>query len=421
MASLELKYGKSHFYFEFDPDRFAVLCPTKELPGLSDIEIGRRLDSPIESPPIEAIVHPGEKVLIVVPDATREVGCGQIVNLLVRRLIANGTEPSDISIIFATGIHRPVTEDEKRSILTPFIFQRIKTLDHSARELTRIEQVGVTSSGIPVELNRALSENRHVILVGGISFHYFAGFAGGRKLVCPGLASSRTISATHKLAFDCSKRSRRGGVGTALLEGNAVHEAFVEAAGMIEPAFACNSIVNSAGEVTDLFCGHWNQSHLKACEEYSHRNSVKAGAKRSLVIVSCGGSPYDINLIQAHKSIDAATKACSDGGTIIVLAECFDGLGRNDFLKWYEFGTSEELADRLCESYQVNGQTAWSLLKKAEQFDIRLVSALPKTSVEKMRVRHFESLALALDGLSSDVEGFIIPDGARLNITADEM
>src|SRR4029079_4819086 len=129
----------------------------------------------------------------------------------------------------ATGIHRRVTENEKSSILTPFIAQRIKTLDHDLSDLMQIVRLGETSGGIPVELNRALTEHDHVVLVGGVSFHYFAGFTGGRKLVCPGLASSKTVSATHKLAFDCEKENRRDGVGPGLLDGNAVHEAFMEA------------------------------------------------------------------------------------------------------------------------------------------------------------------------------------------------
>ncbi|HMQ04896.1 MAG TPA: nickel-dependent lactate racemase [Pyrinomonadaceae bacterium] len=420
MESIELKYGKSHFFFNFDHARFTVLRPPNERPPLSDIEIGQRFDSPIGSPVLEDIVKAGEKVLIVVPDATREVGCGQIVNLLVRRLIANGTEPYDISAIFATGIHRPVTDDEKKAILTPFIFQRIRTIDHRPRELTGLERVGETRSGIKVELNRALFEHDHVILVGGISFHYFAGFTGGRKLVCPGLASSRTISATHKLAFDCTIKARRAGVGTAMLDGNAVHEAFMEATRLVDPSFAINSIVNSSGEITDIICGHWIASHLEACREFDVRNLAAIQSKRDLVVASCGGSPHDINLIQAHKAIEAASMACRDGGTIIVLAECGDGLGRNDFLNWFDSRTSREMADRLCESYQVNGQTAWSLREKTERFDIRIVTGISKQIIERMGMKYFESLAAALVDIPDTDKGFIFPEGARLRVECED-
>jgi nickel-dependent lactate racemase len=228
MATIDLKYGKDSLAVEHDEAQFEILGHDESKPSLSDAEIGDRFDRPIDSPRLEEIVQPDESVLIVVPDATRAVGSGQIVNLVVRRLIANGTAAHDIRIIFATGIHRKVTDEEKAAILTPFILQRIKTLDHDPRDLAQITRIGETSGGIPTELNRALLEHDHVVIIGGVTFHYFAGFTGGRKLVCPGLASARTVSATHKLAFDCERKTRRDGVGTSLLDGNAVNEAFME-------------------------------------------------------------------------------------------------------------------------------------------------------------------------------------------------
>lgn len=417
MSQILLKYGRSDIPFEYDEDRFEVLGSLAERPGLTDAEIGERLDAPIDSQPVEEIVKAGETVLIVVPDATRQTACGQVVNLLVRRLIANGTQPHEISIIFATGIHRQVTDAEKQTILTPFIAQRIKTLDHGPRDLMQIVRLGETSEGIPVELNRALIEHDHVILVGGISFHYFAGFTGGRKLVCPGLGSTRTISATHKLAFDCDRKDRCDGVDTGLLDGNAVHEAFMEAAGKIKIAFAISTIVDDAGDAVDLFCGNWITSHRNACESYAASHTIKIVEKRDLVIVSCGGYPHDINMIQAHKAVEAASLACSEGGTIIFLAECSDGLGRADFIDWFDAENSGELADRLCESYQVNGQTAWSLLKKAEKFDIRIVTALNREDTSKMRLKKFDTLNAA-SGTPAN-RGYVLSSGAKVLINQE--
>src|SRR5436190_473222 len=237
MATIDLKYGNRSLALEYDESRFDVLRAAFDKPSLSDAQIGGKLDDPIDAAPLEETIKSGETVLLVVPDATRQTAAGQIVNLLVRRLIANGTTPFEISIIFATGIHRKVTEDERSAILTPFIAQRIKTFHHDPRDLMQIVRLGEASGGIPVELNRALVDHDHVILIGGVTFHYFAGFTGGRKLICPGLASARSISETHKLAFDCEKRDRRDGTGSALLVGNAVHEAFDEATELINPSF----------------------------------------------------------------------------------------------------------------------------------------------------------------------------------------
>ena len=192
--------------------------------------------------------------------------------------------------------------------------------------------------------------------------------------------------------------------------GNAVHEAFVEAASKARIAFAVNTIVNKTGEITDLFCGDWIESHEAACSAFANRHSISIPEKRDLVIVSCGGFPYDINMIQAHKSLDAASYACSDGGTIILLAECRDGLGRDDFLNWFDADNSRQLAVKLCEKYQVNGQTAWSLLKKAEKYQLYAVSSLDKNLLGKMRVGKIKEI------LKNNSSGYIIPNGSKLRI-----
>jgi lactate racemase len=419
MPIIELRYGTRQIPFEYDENRFQVLGQDDQRMALSDVEIGERLDSPIGTERIEEIVEPGEKVLIVVPDATREVGCGQAVNLVVRRLIASGVNAFDIRIIFATGIHRLVTDDEKKRILTPFIFQRIKALDHHPRDLMQIVRLGETENGIAVELNRALVEHDHVFLIGGVSFHYFAGFTGGRKLICPGLASSKTISATHKLAFDCDRLDRSEGVGPGRLDGNPVHEAFAAGTSKIKVSFCITTSVNDKSEIVDLHCGEMNASHRAACDAFAAANTVRIVERREIVVVSCGGQPHDVNMIQAHKALEAAAEACSEGGMIVLLAECPEALGRSDFLNWFDAEDSAGLAKRLCEAYQVNGQTAWSLLKKAERFDVRIISTLPAESTEKMRLVAMQSLTRTMSKAGAGKAGYILPLGAKTLVRMD--
>ncbi|MBX3289054.1 MAG: nickel-dependent lactate racemase [Acidobacteria bacterium] len=412
MIQTQLKYGRSEIPFTYDPERFAVLGHDSDAPGLADIEVGNALDMPLGSPRIEDIVGTDETVLIVVPDATRRTAAGQIVNLLVRRLIAAGTLPFNISIIFATGIHRAVTPQEKSEILTPFIFQRIKTLDHSARDLARTVRCGETSAGLPVELNRALLEHDHIFTVGGIGFHYFAGFTGGRKLICPGLASARTISATHRLAFDFDKKTRAEGCSPGRLAGNPVHEAFVEAASKVNVAFSINTIVNKAGEAAEIFCGDPIIAHEAACEHFASTRTFAIGEKYDVVIADCGGFPYDINVIQAQKSLDAAARLCKPNGTLILAAECADGTGRDDLLKWFDAADSRELTDRLAENYQVNGQTAWNILRTAKSFDVRIITELDDAACRKMRLTKFRSVTDSLADVASDAKGAIIRSAA---------
>jgi len=151
MPIIELGYGRSPIKFEYNSSRFDVLAPIEETAHpLSDVEIGAALDTPIDSLPLDDLIRTGDSVLIVVSDATRATGSAQIVNLLVRRLIQNGIAPGEIAIIFATGIHRAVRPDEKAELLTPFIAQRIRTIDHDAYDATQLIQIGVMEGGTPI-------------------------------------------------------------------------------------------------------------------------------------------------------------------------------------------------------------------------------------------------------------------------------
>src|SRR5205085_8213055 len=173
---------------------------------------------------------------------------------------------------------------------------------------------------------------------GAIGFHYFAGFTGGRKSILPGLASYGAIRQNHLLAldFDSDSVRRRAGVGPGRLDGNAVHEDMQQACAMLAPSFLINTVLNERREIVQVFCGDWRNAHRLGCAEYAGRHTAYMDEKRDIVIASCGGSPKDINLIQAHKALDMATWALKDGGDLILLARCQEGTGRDDFLRWFE-------------------------------------------------------------------------------------
>jgi nickel-dependent lactate racemase len=415
MTQVQLGYGRGALAFELDGGRFRVLESegADERP-LTDAEVGAAIDDPFDSQPLEDILSPGESVLIVVSDATRATGSAQVVNLLVRRLIALGVAPYDLRIIFATGLHRAVTRDEKAELLSPFIVQRVRTLAHDASDDASHVSMGETERGTPIELDRALFDHSHVILTGAVGFHYFAGFTGGRKSVCPGLASRRTIEATHLHALDFERGGRRAGVGTGLLDGNAVHEECERIAAEVAPSFLINTVTDSRGRVVRVYAGDWRAAHRQACAEYADSHAVKIDRKRPLVVVSAGGAPHDLNLIQAHKALEMASHACEEGGRIILVAECADGLGREDFLKWFDAEDSRALEARLRDSYEVNGQTAWSLLTKAERFRVQLVSALADEDVRRMRMTPARSIEEALARVEVESSVYVMPRGAAL-------
>ena len=215
------------------------------------------------------------------------------------------------------------------------------------------------------------------------------------------------------LALDFETGGRRAGVQTGRLDGNVVHEECESVASMVSPDFSINTIVDEQKNALKVFCGDWRLAHRAACDYYLEQYSVVIPAKRDIVIVSCGGFPHDINLIQAHKALDMAALACKDGGTIILLAECSDGLGRPDFLKWFDETDSRALAARLVNGYEVNGQTAWALLTKAERYRVCLVSELPPENVKRMRMNPVRTISEGLEQ-ARDAEGFIMPRGAAV-------
>jgi len=413
MSTCELRYGQRAFHFEFEAERFSVLRPAAaDTPPLSPSEILVELANPYDAQPLEDIIDFGESALIVIPGAAHAAGSPTVVPLLVGRLLECGLKAKDLAIIFATGIYGPMTEGEKRQLITDRIFEGVRTLDHRADDETQMIEIGETSRRNPIWLNRALTEFTHVMLTGAIGFHPVAGFSGGPEILVPGLASSGTARRTYRLAGDEERGGQRAGAGR--LDGNIVHEEIEEACVMLAPSFLINTLLNADQQITRIVCGDWRLAHRRGCAEYADEHTVSVSEQRELVIVSCGGTLRDVNLIRASEAIEYAQGALADGGTMIVLAECAGGFGDTEFLRWFEAADSRALGVSLCDDYQVHGQAAWALLNKAERYDIILVSALPPEQVQTMRMRPAPTLDEAWRlAEGRDKRGYVIPQGAE--------
>lgn len=409
--TIMLGYGTEKLRVDFNPDRFSLLTPQDfEARRLTDAELEAALNEPIAAPPLEEIIGKNDRVLLVAPDGTRVAGVERLAPLLLRRLNEHGLLDSQIEILIGGGIHRPPTLGEIGRILGEEVAGRLVVHHHDANDESSLVTLGHTTRGTPVELNRRLLENDRVIALGAITFHYFAGFSGGRKAILPGCASARAIRANHLLSFDIERLQKRQGVASALLDGNAVHEDMVEAVSMLNPSFLINTILNARNEISAVYAGHWREAHRRGCAEYNTAHAVAINRRRPAVIVSCGGAPRDTNMIQSHKALEHAATALEQGGTMIALAECPQGLGRSDFLDWFVPGGSPATAQKLLQGYQVNGQTAWGLRKKAETFRILLVSSFKDELVRQMGLEPHASLESALAELDGQ-EGYIIPNG----------
>ncbi len=414
---MDLKYGSTSFSLDLTPHRLAgVIQPAAPVPSASPAEI---VSSALHAcrDAVSSFIA-GEKVVIVASDITRHTGSEIYLPLLVELLNEQGILDRDIEILIALGIHRPQTAHEHARILGP-LYDRIGVRDHDCDDAAGLVSIGRTSSGIDVRINRRAVEANRLILTGVIGFHYFAGFGGGRKSVLPGIASRQACMASHFSVLNPgpgSGKNRQAVTGN--LDNNPVHLAMNEACALAAPDFILNTVLAPDKRIIAAFAGHWREAHETGCRYYREHFSYPLREKADLVIVSSGGFPKDINLIQAHKSMEYAAQALKDGGVMILLAECRDGFGNATFFSWFRHQRLDEFEAALRERYEINGQTAYSLLQKAQRFRIILVSEFPRQQVEEMGMLPAGSLDEALQMadrfLPPDWTALVLPEGGSV-------
>ncbi|MDW7646306.1 MAG: nickel-dependent lactate racemase [Desulfuromonadales bacterium] len=417
MSVIELKYGERTLNCTLPEGQ--VLSPRSLTPPLSAEDLVRQsLTAPLGSPCLADIVHPGERVVIVTSDITRYTGSEVYLPILVDHLNDCGIADGDMEILIALGIHRPQTEQEHRKILGP-LYGRIRVSDHNCDNPADLVTLGRTAGGIPVTVNRKVTEADRVIVTGTAGFHYFAGFGGGRKGLVPGVASRETCMATHFAVFNPPEiGGKHPRAVTGVLEGNPVHAALLEAARMIGPDFVLNTVLSPRKEILGVTCGELEQAHLAACRKVNDLYAIPLEAPFDLAVVSCGGYPKDINFIQAHKALDYGVGALKPGGTLILLAACADGFGNSTFFNWFRYQDLQEFEAQLRQHYEINGQTAYATLLKAIKYRLILVSELGAEETRQMGMEKAadldEALRMAYKGLNKNPRTVVIPDGGSV-------
>jgi lactate racemase len=406
---MNLKYGSTSFSLDLPPKRLAGVIQASVPDSASSPEeiITTALDT---CQPAISSIRTGEKVVIISSDITRYTGSEVYLPLLVERLNRQGVLDRDMEILIALGIHRDQTPREHEKILGT-LYGRIRVRDHDCDNPAQLVSIGRTSNGIDVRINRAAAEADRLILTGVIGFHYFAGFGGGRKSVLPGISSRQACMASHFAVLNPGQGSGKNQHAVSgNLDNNPVHQAMTEACDLAAPDFILNTVVAPDKRIIAAFAGHWHEAHEAGCRFYRKHFSYPLRAKADLVVVSCGGFPKDINLIQAHKSMEYAAQALKDGGVMILLAECRDGFGNATFFSWFRHKQLDQFEAALREKYEINGQTAYSILQKAQRFRIILVSEFPGQQVEEMGMLPAGSLDEAL----RTADRFLPPDWTTL-------
>ena len=340
------------------------------------------LARPIGTLPLRRIVQPGERVAIIVNDITRLTRTDLLLPPIVNTLNAAGIPDRDIFVVFALGIHRPQTDEERRSIVGDQMFRRLRMFDHISTDDAALLEIGTTSFGNRVEINREVWNADRIILTGEIIYHLIAGYSGGRKSLVPGVAGFRTTTFNHRMIFHPNCRP-------GLLEGNPAHEDLVEGCRMIDPDFIVNVILNPDGSLIRVVAGHWEQAHREGCRTVDEMLRVEVERPLDLIVASAGGFPVDIDLRQAHKGLENACLALRPGGSIVFYAECPNGAGIKSFEDYvYRYPDEDAMKAALDREFVVGGHKAYWIVRLGRKYDVHLVSTLPPDFVERCHFNH---------------------------------
>jgi len=390
-----IPYGQGELSVELPSGCAVETLEPPARPALDDpaAALVRALNEPVAGRPLGELLGPQAHVAIVVADWTRACAYPELLPPLLDELNRSGITDDAIALLIAYGTHARQSDEATRNLYGDQVCRRVAIVHHDCDAADLVE-VGMTPAGTRIALNRRYVEADVAITVGPVGFHYFAGFGGGPKLVFPGLASRDAILANHARAADQMLTQPQRLTGD--LDKNVCARDIREAVKLRPPAFSVQCLLNERGAPSAIVAGRWDAAHDAACDRLRETAMIDVTARYDLVVASCGGWPRDINLIQAHKSIDNACELLRDGGTLLVAARCDEGVASDTFLAWFDLD-EHALADKLRRGYELHGGTALAMRRKARRCRIYMKSDLPDAIVRQIGITPAPDLQAALD------------------------
>jgi lactate racemase len=316
---VDLAYGRDGASVEV-PARAEVVVPVDE-PALPDeaAAITAALRSPLTGAPLADLLTAGDRVAVVFPDLTRPMPNRIVLPPLLAELARAGVPDDCITLLCATGTHRQATVPEMEELVGADIVARYALVDHDATSNAHV-RVGEVD-GAPILLQREYVEADVRIITGFVEPHFFAGFSGGPKGVCPGLAAMETILEAHH-----PRRIADARATFVTRAGNPVHDFVRAAAALAPPDLSLDVAINRGRRVTAVFAGPLPDAHDAACAHVQASAVRDVAAPFDLVVSTNGGYPLDRNLYQAVKGMAAAERIVRDEGVVIMAAACEDGV-----------------------------------------------------------------------------------------------
>lgn len=320
-----IPYHKTQLPIEIPDENFvcSLVANHAKTAGTEQEIVERALDNPIGSKSLEELVQGKRRMVIISSDHTRPVPSRVTMPILLRRIRAANPD-IEITILIATGFHRPTTRQELIDRYGEEIVARENIVVHRSHD-DEMADLGTLPSGGKLLVNKVAIDTDLLIAEGFIEAHFFAGFSGGRKAILPGIASATTVMANHCSEFISSPHARTG-----ILEGNPIHRDMLYAAAQAKLAFILNVVIDAKKEVIAAFAGDSEKAHVTGCEFVLKMSQVQKNPT-DIVITTNGGYPLDQNIYQAVKGMTAAEANCKAGGVIIMVAGLSDGHGGESF------------------------------------------------------------------------------------------
>lgn len=326
--NLTLDYHKTGLEVRVPDENLAAVLNMRETPPLDDpvAETREALRRPVAGPPLEELARGRRNACVVVSDITRPVPHDIILPPLLECLERSGIRPEDITLLVATGLHAPMSEDQLRETLTGAVVDRYPVINHVARNSEEQADLGTTSTGIPIRVDRRYVGSDLKVLTGLIEAHFMAGYSGGRKLVAPGLVGVETIEHLHG-----PKILEHPNATTGVLDGNPLHEAALEIARRARVDFILNVSMDEDRRVTGVFAGELDRAHRYGVGHVDGMVVATVEEPVDIVVTSSAGYPLDTTFYQAVKGMVGVLDILKEGGSIVIAAGCADGIGSAEF------------------------------------------------------------------------------------------
>jgi nickel-dependent lactate racemase len=328
--SVELLYGKGRITAQAPAGCTEVVIRKESRPPIADPAraIAEVLARPTGAPPLAELARGKRSACILICDVTRPVPNHLFLRPLIAALIGAGVPAGAITVLVATGLHRPNEGAELEALVgDPWVLATVRVENHFARDDAAHVDLGRTKGrGVPVKLDRRFVEADVRIATGLVEPHFMAGFSGGRKVVAPGVAHADTIRTFHSAAF-----MENPAAVSCNLAGNPLHEEQLEIVRMLGEVFALNTVINEQRELVFVSFGEIIASHLAAVKFVGGWIEVKVPRRFKTVVTSAAGFPLDQTYYQTVKGMVTPLDILAPGGTLIVASDCSEGLGSKSF------------------------------------------------------------------------------------------